>query len=194
MHLHQDRADDRITLDAHISCAPMRLALLVLALLVAGCSSTEPDEPIPAGLAATVDGQPFRASIVFGQSYEPGTVSVSGAIAPTTPDGTFRLISLRIPAAVGTYTRAGRRASADYTVLSPADSSFQTWTTLISDDASLEVRVRAVDPAHVEGTFAFTAVGEIDAPGMVAVTGGTFNVGIGDSGRASVGLPLPTRR
>lgn len=167
--------------------APMRLALVILAALIAGCSSTEPDEPTPAGLVATVDGQTFRASVLLAD-VEPGAVVVTGAVLGRGDAPVYRAITLFVPTTAGAYTTADGRASAFYAAGSPLDSTLQTWST-IGPGASLDLRVTDADAAHVEGTFAFTAVGDAETPGTVVVTGGTFNVGIGGGGRASVGLP-----
>lgn len=190
MPLYQDRGEDRGTLHAHISSAPMRLALVALAAVVLPACSLldgDPPPPLPAGVTATVDGRPFLFNLTMGWAI-PGTdapLSISGARMD--PAG-MRMIQLTVPARVGTYTAVHEGASAGYIYSPPADSTLQMW--LASGGApgtSLDVRVTAVDGDHAEGTFAFTARPPEDttAPPVV-VTGGTFNVALGP--------PPPDRR
>lgn len=176
MHLHQGGGEQRDTLCAHISRAPMRAGLFVLAslLIVAGCDSA--DDAPPVGVRAMVGGEAFRAGFTLGWASPDGAqpLTVSGSVVGA--DG-MRMILLSVPPRVGTFTEADDETYASYSVL--ADTTMEMWMAGASQPGTdLEIHVTAVDGEHAEGTFAFTAR-QVDEPTrVVTVTGGTFNVAL----------------
>lgn len=157
------------------------LLMAVTAVTLSACDSRDDGpEPLPVGVSATVDGQPFRAIVTMGWTM-PGTaapLSISGATVGT---DAMQMILLTVPARVGTYTAGSAETSAVYMRTAATDTTAQMW--IAGEGApgtSLEIRVTAVDDRHAEGTFAFTARPAEDASAPpVVVTGGTFNVALG---------------
>ena len=157
----------------------MRLALLAFTLLIAGCSSTEPDDAPPVGVRATVDGEALRAGFTLGWASPDGAqpVVVSGSVVGA--GGGMRMLLLSVPPREGTYTESSPEAFASYSITT--ETALEMWMAgggMAGTD--LEIRVAAVDDERAEGTFAFTARHVDDPSRVVTVTGGTFNVALQD--------------
>lgn len=163
----------------------MRIPILLVtlaALALSACDSRDDaPTPLPAGVSATVDGQPFRASLTMGWRLGEGDqamLALSGARIGT--DG-MHMILLTVPPRVGTYTAAHAEVSAAYMRSGVADTTSQMWLAGAEmAGTTLEIRVAAVSNGHAEGTFAFTARPEDPALSPVVVTGGTFNLAVGE--------------
>lgn len=173
----------------------MRIPILLLtaaALALSACDIGQGDQPSPppAGVTATVDGRPFLFNITMGWAA-PGTaapLSISGARMDT--DG-MRMILLTVPGRVGTYTASSAGVSAGYTHTTASDTTMQMWMAGEGvPGTSLDLRVTRVDASYAEGTFAFTARHVDDPARVVTVTGGTFNVTLGEMPTREAGAIL----
>ena len=165
---------------------PRRLiAGLVAAALAAACSSN-PSGPTDGGvdhLTATIDGQPFTATIMAAMISSPtgspnwNIVGLNGC-----PGDTSVQVMLQPASAVGTFAFAAGQAGVDAVTGNinrmSGGQSQGAWDNVFGTPRSGTITITSLSTTRVAGTFDFPVLRGGSAPTTRSFTNGSFDIQI----------------